>query len=79
MEQIKSKDDLLSGTSFVCEESAQSGFYISTPVGKYNPNQAIVFYKGSVKRAEDVIYSVADSYQAPLEKVMKSNSIFTII
>lgn len=38
MEQIKSKDDLLSGTSFVCEESAQSGFYISTPVGKYNPN-----------------------------------------
>lgn len=42
-------------------------------------NIGIAFYKGSVKRAEDVIYSVADSYQALLEKVMKSNSIFTMI
>ena len=86
-----------------------SGFYISTPVGKYNPDWAIAFYEGSVKHiyfvaetkgtldtmklnhitpteqakidcakahfraisTDDVIYSVVDSYQALLEKVMK--------
>ena len=31
------------------------GFYISTPVGKYNPDWAIAFYEGSVKH----IYFVA--------------------
>lgn len=86
-----------------------SGFYISTPVGKYNPDWAIAFYEGSVKHIyfvaetkgtldtmkfnhitpteqakidcakahfkaisrDDVVYSVVDSYQALLEKVMK--------
>lgn len=86
-----------------------SGFYISTPVGRYNPDWAIAFYEGSVKHiyfvaetkgtldtmklnhitpteqakidcakahfraisTEDVVYSVVDSYQALLEKVMK--------
>jgi type III restriction enzyme len=33
------------------------GFYISTPVGKYNPDWAIAFYRGSVKH----IYFVAET------------------
>lgn len=33
------------------------GFYISTPVGKYNPDWAIAFYKGTVKH----IYFVAET------------------
>ena len=34
-----------------------SGFYISTPVGKYNPDWAIAFYEGTVKH----IYFVAET------------------
>ena len=34
-----------------------SGFYISTPIGKYNPDWAIAFYEGSVKH----IYFVAET------------------
>lgn len=34
-----------------------SGFFISTPVGKYNPDWAIAFYEGSVKH----IYFVAET------------------
>ena len=34
-----------------------NGFYISTPVGKYNPDWAIAFYEGSVKH----IYFVAET------------------
>lgn len=34
-----------------------SGFYISTPVGKYNPDWAIAFYKGDIKH----IYFVAET------------------
>ena len=33
------------------------GFYISTPVGKYNPDWAIAFYKGDIKH----IYFVAET------------------
>lgn len=33
------------------------GFYISTPVGKYNPDWAIAFYEGSVKH----IYFIAET------------------
>lgn len=33
------------------------GFYISTPVGRYNPDWAIAFYKGSVKH----VYFVAET------------------
>lgn len=109
MKQIRSKDDLLTGASFVRKESVQygteisasnngnydlkaqrhlydhiiydstnektfaeqldtnkdvavyvklpSGFYISIPVGKYNPDWAIAFYEGSVKH----IYFVAET------------------
>ena len=32
-------------------------FYISTPVGKYNPDWAIVFYEGTIKH----IYFVAET------------------
>jgi len=34
-----------------------NGFYISTPVGKYNPDWAIAFHKGKVKH----IYFVAET------------------
>ena len=34
-----------------------SGFYISTPVGKYNPDWAIAFYEGDIKH----IYFVAET------------------
>ena len=34
-----------------------NGFYISTPVGKYNPDWAIAFYKGEVKH----IYFIAET------------------
>ena len=33
------------------------GFYISTPVGKYNPDWAIAFYEGNIKH----IYFVAET------------------
>lgn len=33
------------------------GFYISTPVGRYNPDWAIAFYKGNIKH----IYFVAET------------------
>jgi len=33
------------------------GFYIPTPIGKYNPDWAIAFYEGSVKH----IYFVAET------------------
>lgn len=33
------------------------GFYISTPVGRYNPDWAIAFYKGTVKH----IYFIAET------------------
>jgi type III restriction enzyme len=82
-----------------------NGFYISTPVGKYNPDWAIAFYEGKVKHiyfvaetkgsmstmqlreiekakihcarehfraisTDSVVYDVADSYAALLDKVM---------
>ena len=34
-----------------------SGFYISTPVGRYSPDWAIAFYEGTVKH----IYFVAET------------------
>ena len=37
--------------------NAGNGFYISTPVGKYNPDWAIAFYEGNVKH----IYFVAET------------------
>ncbi len=51
-----------------------SGFFISTPLGKYNPDWAIAFYEGTVKH----IYFVAETkgsletltfnHQSPVEK-----------
>ena len=34
-----------------------NGFYISTPLGKYNPDWAVAFYEGTVKH----IYFVAET------------------
>ena len=46
----------------ICDDVAvyvklPNGFYIATPVGKYNPDWAIAFYEGSVKH----IYFVAET------------------
>lgn len=46
----------------VCDEVAvyvklPNGFYISTPVGRYNPDWAIAFYEGNIKH----IYFVAET------------------
>ena len=46
------------GEGGACEQrSGPGGFYIDTPVGKYNPDWAIAFYEGSVKH----IYFVAET------------------
>jgi type III restriction enzyme len=39
------------------QSPSPDGFYISTPVGHYNPDWAIAFYEGSVKH----IYFVAET------------------
>lgn len=44
-------------TSVAVYVKLPSGFYISTPVGHYNPDWAIAFYEGTVKH----IYSVAET------------------
>jgi len=44
-----------------------SGFYINTPMGKYNPDWAIVFKEGSVKH----IYFVAETKGDPNELQLK--------
>lgn len=49
--------DLDSNTDVAVYVKLPDGFYISTPVGHYNPDWAIAFYKGSVKH----IYFVAET------------------
>jgi len=49
--------DLDTNTDVAVYVKLPDGFYISTPVGKYNPDWAIAFYKGSVKH----IYFVAET------------------
>lgn len=44
-------------TDVVVYVKLPDGFYISTPVGHYNPDQAIAFYEGKVKH----IYFVAET------------------
>lgn len=65
MEEIKSKEALESGAAFIKDTNTDvavyvklpDGFYISTPVGHYNPDWAIAFYEGKVKH----IYFVAET------------------
>lgn len=49
--------ELDTNTSVAVYVKLPSGFYISTPVGKYNPDWAIAFYEGEVKH----IYFVAET------------------
>ena len=49
--------ELDTSTSVAVYVKLPNGFYISTPVGKYNPDWAIAFYEGKVKH----IYFVAET------------------
>ena len=49
--------DLDANTDVAVYVKLPDGFYISTPVGRYNPDWAIAFYEGSVKH----IYFVAET------------------
>ena len=49
--------DLDTNTDVAVYVKLPDGFYISTPVGRYNPDWAIAFYEGSVKH----IYFVAET------------------
>lgn len=49
--------DLDTNTSVAVYVKLPDGFYISTPVGRYNPDWAIAFYEGMVKH----IYFVAET------------------
>ena len=49
--------DLDTNTDVAVYVKLPDGFYISTPVGKYNPDWAIAFYEGNVKH----IYFVAET------------------
>ena len=49
--------ELDTNTSVAVYVKLPNGFYISTPVGHYNPDWAIAFYEGSVKH----IYFVAET------------------
>lgn len=53
----KFAEELESQESVVLYAKLPKAFYISTPVGKYNPDWAIVFHEGSVKH----IYFVAET------------------
>jgi len=46
-----------------------SGFYINTPVGKYNPDWAIAFYEGKVKHIYFVAETKGDLSSMQLRKV----------
>ena len=50
-------EELDTSTDVAVYVKLPSGFYISTPVGKYNPDWAIAFYEGTVKH----IYFVAET------------------
>ena len=49
--------DLDTSTDVAVYVKLPDGFYISTPIGKYNPDWAIAFYEGEVKH----IYFVAET------------------
>jgi len=53
----KFAEELDTSTNVAVYVKLPDGFYISTPVGKYNPDWAIAFYEGTVKH----IYFVAET------------------
>jgi type III restriction enzyme len=50
------------------------GFYISTPVGKYNPDWAIAFYKGTVKHVYFVAETKGDMSSMELRDIEKAKA-----
>ncbi len=49
-------------------------FYISTPVGKYNPNWAIAFYEGMVKHIYFVAETKGDMSSLELRDIKKAKA-----
>ena len=49
-----------------------SGFYINTPMGKYNPDWAITFKEGSVKHIYFVAETKGDTSDLQLREVEKA-------
>ena len=45
------------------------GFYISTPVGHYNPDWAIAFYEGTVKHIHFVVETKGSTDEKQLRKI----------
>ena len=52
-----------------------NGFYISTPVGKYNPDWAIAFYEGSVKHIYFIAETKGDMSSMQLRDIEKGKFI----
>ncbi|MFW0861275.1 MAG: type III restriction-modification system endonuclease [Dethiobacter sp.] len=50
------------------------GFYISTPVGKYNPDWAIAFYEGKVKHIYFVAETKGDMSSLELRKIEEAKA-----
>jgi type III restriction enzyme len=50
------------------------GFYISTPVGKYNPDWAIAFYEGNVKHIYFVAETKGDMSSMELREIEKAKA-----
>lgn len=50
------------------------GFYISTPVGKYNPDWAIAFYEGKVKHIYFVAETKGDMSSMSLRKIEEAKA-----
>jgi type III restriction enzyme len=50
------------------------GFYISTPVGKYNPDWAIAFYEGKVKHIYFVAETKGDMSSMELRKIEEAKA-----
>jgi type III restriction enzyme len=50
------------------------GFYISTPVGKYNPDWAIAFYEGRVKHIYFVAETKGDMSSMELRKIEEAKA-----
>ncbi|MCL2011092.1 MAG: hypothetical protein FWG71_11200, partial [Synergistaceae bacterium] len=50
------------------------GFYISTPVGKYNPDWAIAFYEGKVKHIYFVAETKGDMSSMQLRKIEEAKA-----
>jgi type III restriction enzyme len=50
------------------------GFYISTPIGKYNPDWAIAFYKDKVKHIYFVAETKGDMSSMELRKIEEAKT-----